>query len=125
MSLQEDRPEGILAVRAVTAGSVVVEARELTSSFLLAPDAVVEDWSPRRAEDIDAAALEAALALDPQLVLVGTGTRQHFLHPRLTATLLSRGIGVEVMDNAACARTFNLLALEGRRVVAAFVLGEG
>ena len=38
------------------------------------------------------------------------------------AAFLQRGVGIEVMDNAAAARTFNVLAGEGRRVVAAFVL---
>ena len=38
------------------------------------------------------------------------------------AALLTRGIGLEVMDNAAAARTFNVLANEGRRVVAGFLL---
>jgi uncharacterized protein len=38
------------------------------------------------------------------------------------ATCLQRGIGLEAMTNAAAARTFNVLASEGRRVVAGFVL---
>ena len=38
------------------------------------------------------------------------------------AACLTRGIGIEVMDNAAAARTFNVLATEGRRVLAAFLL---
>ena len=45
-----------------------------------------------------------------------------FAHPSLLATLLRSGIGVEVMDNRAAARTYNLLAAEGRRAVAAFLL---
>ena len=62
------------------------------------------------------------LALQPALMLLGTGARQRFPSAAAMAALLTRGIGIEVMDNAAAARTFNVLATEGRRVVAGFLL---
>jgi uncharacterized protein len=54
-------------------------------------------------------------------VLIGTGTRQRFPHPRLTRRLTDIRIGVEVMDTAAACRTYNILMSEGRRVVAVFL----
>lgn len=57
-----------------------------------------------------------------ELVLIGTGSQQQFLHPRTTSFLLSVGIGVEVMDSQAAARTYNILMSEGRRVVAALII---
>jgi uncharacterized protein len=122
MSLLEQRPEGILTIRQVQPGRITVEARELERSFLLAPDALVEDWGPASFEYIDEAAMQSIIALQPQLVILGSGQRQRFLPPRLQALLLRQGIGIESMDNGAAARTYNLLALEGRRAVAAFVL---
>ena len=62
------------------------------------------------------------LAHDLKPVLLGTGERQRFPSPAAMAAMLTRGIGIEVMDNAAAARTFNVLANEGRRVVAGFLL---
>jgi uncharacterized protein len=67
--------------------------------------------------------LEPLLALEPELVLLGSGATQAFPPPAAMAACLSRGIGLETMTNAAAARTFNVLASEGRRVVAGFVLG--
>lgn len=122
MQLSHDRPEGYLFIRRCTADAVTVIDRELTRSFLIAPDRVVEDWPVADVAELDAGALEAALALDPELVLLGTGTRQCFPPREALLALLRRGIGVEVMDNAAACRTYNLLAGEGRRVVAALVL---
>jgi RNA-binding protein len=55
----------------------------------------------------------------------GTGARQAFPAAAFMAGFLRRNIGIEVMDNAAAARTYNLLADEGRRVVAAFILPPG
>lgn len=122
MSLMEHRPEGLLVVRAVRPGAIAVGAQELTRSFLLAPDALQADWGPESVEQIDAGAIEAILALQPAVVLLGTGVRQRLPQPALMGAFLTRGVGLETMDNAAAARTFNLLATEGRRVVAGFLL---
>lgn len=122
MSLIEHRNEGIHYVRWVRADAVVVDAHELTASFLLAPDAIVESWKPDTIGEIDEVAIEAVLALRPELVLLGTGPAQRLPSPMLQAAFLRRGIGLEAMDNPAAARTYNLLAAEGRRVVAAFLL---
>lgn len=57
----------------------------------------------------------------PEVVLIGTGLRQHFLPPHVAQTLLTLGIGLETMNTQAAARTYNILMAEGRRVVAALL----
>jgi uncharacterized protein len=122
MLLSQDRAEGYFFVRATREHSVVIVDRELRASFLIAPDRVVEDWPVASMADIDAEALRCVLALDPEVVVLGTGLRQKFPAQSALVPFLRLGIGVEAMDNAAAARTYNLLAGEGRRVVAAFIL---
>ncbi len=122
MDLSLERPEGFLYVRRVSARGVTVIDRELTRSFLLAPDRAVENWPITAADVLDAGHVDALLALQPELVVLGTGERQAFPAAAFMAGFLRKGIGVEVMDNAAAARTYNLLAGEGRRVVAGFIL---
>jgi uncharacterized protein len=65
-----------------------------------------------------------ALLLDPlpEVVLIGTGREQHLLPAALMRQLISRRIGWEVMDTAAACRTYNILAGEGRRVLAALMI---
>lgn len=121
MSLMEHRGEGLRQVRWVRADAIAVDATEQSASFLLAPDAL-EPWTPENVEAIDEAAVAAVMALRPELVLLGTGARQRMPAPRVVGAFLSRGVGLEAMDNAAAGRTFNLLAAEGRRVIAAFLL---
>ncbi len=122
MQLTQDPAEGYLFVRACTPGAITIVDRALTKSFLLAPDRVVEDWPVTQAAQFDIAAADAIAALQPEVVLLGTGARQVFPSREALAALLRRRIGVEVMDNAAASRTYNLLASEGRRAVAAFML---
>jgi len=125
MDLSLDRPEGYLFVRRVDARSVTLIDRELHDSFLLAPDRAIEHWPVDTAAALDAAHVEALLALHPELVILGTGERQVFPAAAFMAGFLRKGVGIEVMDNAAAARTYNLLAGEGRRVVAGFILPPG
>lgn len=120
MQLTQDRPESGFVLRAVRTDAIVVNDQTLRSSFILAPDRLIVGWSHGLA--LTAADLEPALALEPELIVLGTGPRQRFPAPAVMAACLTRGIGIEVMDNFAAGRTFNVLAAENRRVVAAFVL---
>lgn len=122
MDLSLERPEGYLFIRRVADGAITVVDRELSASFLLAPDRLVEDWPVAEVTALDEGAVESVLALQPEVVLLGTGSRQRFPAAAFMAGFLRRGVGIEVMDNAAAARTYDLLAGEGRRVVAAFIL---
>jgi uncharacterized protein len=122
MDLSLERPQGYLFIRRVGERSITVVDRELKASFLLAPDRVVEDWPVDDVAALDESAGDAVRALEPEVVLLGTGPRQRFPSAAFMAGFLRKGVGIEVMDNAAAARTYDLLAGEGRRVVAAFIL---
>jgi uncharacterized protein len=62
------------------------------------------------------------LALKPELVIFGSGLRQKFIHPSLYKSLIQNHIGLETMNTAAACRTYNILAQEGRHVVAALLI---
>lgn len=122
MQLSHDLHEGFLFFRRCTNDSATIVDRVVTCSFLLAPDRLIEDWPVADVNQFDDAAIEAIVALEPEVVLLGTGAKQVFPSAAARAALLRRGIGIEAMDNAAACRTYNLLAGEGRRVVAAIML---
>jgi len=122
VQLTQESPDHRFQLRSADGTLARVNERELRRSFLLSPDRLVEDWRPRAIDEVVPDDMEALLALEPALVLLGSGGSLRFPAPAVLAACLTRGIGIEVMDNAAAARTFNLLAGEGRRVVAAFLL---
>lgn len=123
MQLVHDRPDFAYVLRAADGASALVNDRRLTASFILAPDRLIEDWDVHEAAGLTPDALAPLLALEPEVVVLGTGHAQVFPAPQVQAACLARGIGLDAMSNAAAARTFNVLAAEGRRVVAGFVLG--
>ncbi len=122
MQLVEEKPDFEFFLRGADGQSARVNERVLTASFIIAPDQLVEGWSPRDIATLDAEAMQTVLALEPEVVILGTGGQQAFPHPEVMAACLQRGIGIECMANAAAARTYDVLAGEGRRVVAAFLL---
>ncbi len=122
MLLVEEKPDFEYVLRGADGASARVNERTLSASFILSPDTLLEDWPAGPAAALDAEAMAPLLALGPEVVILGTGDRQHFPAAAMAACL-QRGIGIECMGNAAAARTYNVLAGEGRRVVAAFLLG--
>ncbi len=122
MQLTLENPDFRYSLRGVNADGVGVNERRLARSFFLSPMDLVEDWRPRDVADLTPDDLAPLLALNPTVVLLGTGNTLTFPAADVMATCLTRGIGIEVMDNAAVARTFNVLATEARRVVAGFLL---
>jgi uncharacterized protein len=122
MQLHLERPDHEFFLRGADGTGALVNDRRLTASFLLAPDTLIETWPVRDVVTLTPGDLEPLLALAPEVILLGCGDRQTFPPAATLAACLSRGIGLETMTNAAAARTFNVLAGEGRRVAAGFVL---
>jgi uncharacterized protein len=86
------------------------------------PEVAPRPWPVGAFEDLTEAHFEALAAESPDVVILGTGTRQRFVHPRLVASLSARRIGVECMDNQAACRTYNILMGEGRKVILALII---
>jgi len=122
MQLTLERPDHEFVLRGADGDSALVNQLRLTRSFVIAPDRLIEQWAATDVRALAAADLDPLLALDPEVILLGSGATQAFPPAATMAACLSRGIGIEVMTNAAAARTFNVLASESRRVVAGFLL---
>lgn len=122
MQLHQELPDYSYALRAADGSMARVNDRVLLESFVLAPETLIEQWPAHTVAELTPAHLQPLLALNPTLVLLGTGEHQAFPSAAVMATCLTRGIGIEAMTNAAAARTYNVLAGEGRRVVVALLL---
>ena len=122
MQLTLENPDVRYTLRSADGRGALVNEQRLETSFILAPNQLIENWRPRTIADLQPEDLAQVLELQPSVVLLGSGASLVFPATAVLAACLTRGIGMEVMDNAAAARTFNVLATEGRKVVAAFLL---
>lgn len=109
-------------VRSYAPGRIVTSHETLETSAVLARDRVISGWRPRRAAEISVEDLEVVWTLRPEVLLLGSGARLEFPPPAVVAACAARGLGLEVMDTAAACRTFNVLASEGRQVVAVLLM---
>jgi len=103
-------------------GSIRVGQTEHTCSLVVTAGHLIADWPPQTLADLRPDHFEPILALEPELLILGTGPRHALLEPRLYRTLLERQVGVEVMDTGAACRTYNVLLAEERAVVAALLI---
>ena len=122
MKLHASVTAGLMTITAYDAGFVAVNGRHLTSSFLLTPRQLVEDWPVTAVDALTEGAVSSILDLGAPVVLIGTGKRQRFPVPALLRPLIERKIGVEIMDTHAACRTYNILMAEGREVAAALIV---
>ena len=122
MQLTQDTADFRYVLRGVGEPGVLVNDSWIDCSFFVSPDTLVSPWRPRSVTEMSADDMQPLLELRPAVVLLGTGRQLTFPSQAVMAACLIRGIGLEVMDNAAAARTFNVLATEGRQVVAGFLL---
>jgi uncharacterized protein len=122
LKFQPDRAEGVNTITRHDAASIWVGTAGFSHSLLVPWHGEVQAWAPAHVEQLRAEHFEQALALQPELVIFGSGTRHRFIAPALVRCLIERGIGVEMMDTAAACRTYNVLASEGRAVLAALLL---
>lgn len=98
-----------------------VGERRISRSVIFSAGKLIEDWPVNTIDALDEGSLAPALALDPEILILGTGERIRFPSSALSAALGGRGIGLEVMDTAAACRTYNVLVNEDRPVVAALI----
>lgn len=120
MKLQAERGAGNY-IQSITDGAVLVSGQLMHGPVIVSSDQVVP-WAPVSPKAITLGDLAPALDMDPEVILLGTGTTHQFVDTHLATAIMRRGIGFEAMASPAACRTYNILAAEDRRVVAAILV---
>lgn len=121
MKLDLDKSEGNL-IRGFADGQILSGGRVFRDPVIISMDRIITDWSPPPIEELALADLQVALELEPEVILLGTGSAQRYPPVTMTTAILRLGVGIEIMNTAAACRTFNVLASEYRRVAAALFI---
>ncbi|MDB5839393.1 MAG: hypothetical protein JWQ23_1345 [Herminiimonas sp.] len=122
MKLHTTSTQQYQTVTAYDETGVEINAVRYTDSLLVLPEATPAPWPVTSFDTLTAANFEQIGATSPDVVILGTGQRQRFVHPKLITALTGRRIGVESMDNQAACRTYNILMAEGRKVALALII---
>ena len=121
MKLHDNSTQQYQTVTAYDDDGVEINLKRFTHSLLVLPESEPVIWPVNHFDALSVEHFEQINALSPDVVSLGTGARQRFAHPRLTAALTQRRIGVESLDNQAACRTYNILMGEGRKVALALI----
>ena len=122
MKLHHTSTQQYQTVTAYDDAGVEINAKRFTHSLLVLPEIAPTDWPVTSFDALTAEHFAQIDATKPDVVILGSGKRQRFVHPKLITTLTSRRVGVESMDNQAACRTYNILMAEGRKVALALIL---
>jgi uncharacterized protein len=122
LKFHPDTLDGVNMITRHDPGRVVVGGTPFSHSIVVPWVGEVLDWQASAFDALQPAHFERLAALRPELVIVGSGARQRFVHPGLLRALIERRIGVECMDTTAACRTYNVLVSENRSVVAALLV---
>jgi uncharacterized protein len=122
MKLHLHKSDQQYQINGVNSEAITINHQHYEQPLIVSDDALSTDWFNGPWESLDAQVFSAIMAFKPEVVLLGTGDKQRFVHPRHIQAFLAENIGVECMTTAAACRTFNILTAEGRKVVAALLL---
>ena len=109
-------PDHVMVNNVRYGNSIVVSAQEVRTDWAVAGFDALDGF-----DTLNETHFAYFLAIKPEVLLLGTGARQRFPHPRLYRALTDAGIALECMDTPAACRTYNILVAEDRRVVAAIL----
>ena len=101
---------------------IEVNKQRYTHSLMVMAQQLSTDWPVQDFASLTEAQFTQIAELNPEVVLLGTGKKHQFLHPKIYQDLAKKGIPLECMTTAAACRTYNILMSEGRNVLAALIL---
>ncbi len=122
MKLLLAQPDGNHLITACGCGFVEINQTRYFSHLIVSAQAIHTDWCKGGFDSLSVSEIDTILSLKPEIVLLGTGEKQRFLHPKHYQALTQQNISLDCMTTAAACRTYNILVSEGRNVVAALLI---
>lgn len=121
MKLQPDKSD-VQTIAAYGPQWIGVNGEKITHSVIVGARGQLIDWQCTCFDALTEAHFAQLSTLDAELVIFGSGQKLRFPPPAWLRGLMGQRVGLETMDTQAACRTYNILASEGRNVVAALVI---
>ncbi|MDX1519504.1 MAG: MTH938/NDUFAF3 family protein [Gammaproteobacteria bacterium] len=109
-------------ITAYSEGRIFIHDTCIESSCIITAQQIIHDWQPVSIDDIRCPDFDAVIALEPEIILLGTGTRAAIPPMEICAYIQGKNIGFEFMDSGAAIRSYNILLREDRKVALALLL---
>jgi uncharacterized protein len=122
MKFAQDSQDDGYVITAYDVDSVSINGQTFKQSLVIANAQLNENWDLEGIDSLTPEHIELVLSFEPELILIGTGSKLIFPAVEVYSSIIERGIGVDFMDTGAACRTYNILMSEGRDVVAGLIL---
>jgi uncharacterized protein len=116
MQFHQDTNSAKFQIKSYRPGQLIVNGESYEQPILIASHHL-SLWTPSL-QTLSSLDWQPVLALQPKIVLIGTGEDTVWLQPALLQPLIDRQIGYELMNTGAACRTFTILTADERRVCA-------
>lgn len=123
MQIARDQNSSV-TIRHVEPGEILIGRQTLTRNVVVTPDRDIRDWPTGDVQKMDSGDIERLLAMQPEMIVLGTGWKPVMPPRELVFAFARRGIGFESMTTPAACRTFNILVQEERRAAAVLIINE-
>lgn len=91
-------------------------------NILILPSGEVLPWAVQDLAHMSVEDCKKIMQYKPEIVIIGTGALHQLPDLSIVRYFSDYNRGVEIMNTSAACRTYNVLALEGRLVVAGLIL---
>ena len=112
----------VVSMAKISPDTMEANSVTLTSSAIITSDRLIENWPPTTITDLTVDHIAQVVETNPEVVILGTGTKLVFPSQAILQACYQKRIGIEVMDNGAACRTYNVLQSEGRQVAVALII---
>lgn len=124
MPLAEEIINNSYSFQSYEPDQVTINEQVYRQSLILSPDKIIHPWPVTHLQQLTTEHLVDIPGLNPDVILLGTGSRQIFPPMEILGYFANQNLSLEVMDTGALCRTFNILVAEGRSVVAAVIMQQ-
>ncbi len=122
MKFAQDSQQDGYVITAYDEDTVSINGKVFSQSLIIANTQFNESWQIATVAQLASEHIDKVLSFDPELIIIGTGSKLIFPAVEVYSAIIQRGIGVDFMDTRAACRTYNILMSEGRGVVAGLIL---
>ena len=126
MKLHLNTQTNLNLITAYSETYIEINKQRFGHSLIVMPELCLHDWDVKLCNEIGlnqvAKLIELYRQHQVEVLLLGTGKKQHFLTGAPYFALAENGIAIECMSTAAACRTYNILMSEGRQVMAALIV---
>lgn len=126
MKLHLNTQENLNLITAYSEAYIEINKQRFGHSLIVIPELCLQDWDVKSCTEIGLSQVAKLIELHRshkiEVLLLGTGEKQHFLMGPPYFALAEKGIAIECMSTAAACRTYNILMSEGRQVIAALIV---